>query len=399
MTTLLIIEPDLSGHRAGYVCWIAQAAIKAGLRIQLATFESFSTHPLLISLRSEAGNALKLVSLEGTLRTDFGGAVSALMEREFYFRGLMGTCYEMSCRIETPDRVLVPFLDYCANAIALMGSPFCNTPWMGIVMRQEFHLAPMGIIGPEKKGLWLKKLLFLRLMSSKTLRGIFTIDEALHLFMQETQPKRSVRLHYLPDPAEVVGTLSKEEARNVLGIPRSVTLLLLYGVIYGRKGFDSLLRVVNENRSLADVHVLLAGQQADDCKDFIDSAEMRNMTESGRLHQLGRFLSSDEEYLAFKASDIIWVGYRGHYTMSGVMVQAGQMGLPVIACREGLLGWTVANNKTGVVVDVNKLDDVYEGISKLVRDTAFAVECGQNGKNRFVRHTVADFSSRILDAL
>ena len=54
---------------------------------------------------------------------------------------------------------------------------------------------------------------------------------------------------------------------------------------------------------------------------------------------MNRYLNMDEENMVFSAADVVWLGYQGHYHMSGVLVQAGVMGLPVVASDEGLMAF------------------------------------------------------------
>ena len=79
---------------------------------------------------------------------------------------------------------------------------------------------------------------------------------------------------------------------------------------------------------------------------LLKSRKGSQLTMSERLHQINKFLSDEEEYLVFKASDIVWLGYREHYTMSGVIIQACRMGLPVISCKEGVVGWLTKKKTT-----------------------------------------------------
>jgi hypothetical protein len=47
----------------------------------------------------------------------------------------------------------------------------------------------------------------------------------------------------------------------------------------------------------------------------------------------------------------VWLGYKGHYGMSGVLVQAYRFNKPVIATADGLIGWFCRDGELGPVVD------------------------------------------------
>ena len=114
---------------------------------------------------------------------------------------------------------------------------------------------------------------------------------------------------------------------------------------------------------------------------------------------MNRFISEEEEYLVFKASDIIWIGYREHYTMSGVIVQAGRMGKPTIACKEGVIGWLTKKNKLGAVIDGPYEKEISEAVEQLMSNR-FGLDKFQESAMRFFSgHTIDNFKKTIFEAL
>ena len=68
-------------------------------------------------------------------------------------------------------------------------------------------------------------------------------------------------------------------------------------------------------------------------------AEIRQYFAQGRIHEVNRYVSPDEEQRAFAAADVAWLRYEGFYQMSGVLVKAVKANLELELPDDGLLGW------------------------------------------------------------
>jgi len=400
MNNLLIIEPHMNGHHGVYLRWIVQGAVERNIRVFLGTFEDSVTHPFFKKILKECQDALEIITLP-TPDIDYmkDRSTGGLVRRELAYQKLFRQFYNKARRIFQPDFVFFPYLDYCTYAIAILGSPFGCTPWAGIVMRPSFHYKKMGIIGPNSRLLWFKKILFYRLVQQKSLCALFAIDPTLDMYIKDKLPSGTEKLHYLPDPANFNGNISKDDSRKAIKVPQDAVLVLVYGAISLRKGIDALLNTVSLQEALSNVHILLAGKQEPEIQSLLKSHNVKQLLMSERLHQMNKFISEEEEYLVFKASDIVWLGYREHYTMSGVIVQAGRMGLPVIACKEGVIGWLTNENKLGVVIDVLYEKDISEAVKQLMVNRSMVTKYGESGKRYFSGHTVEQFVKTIFDAL
>jgi glycosyltransferase involved in cell wall biosynthesis len=400
MKNVLIIEPHMSGHHGVYLRWIVRGALERDFRVLIGTFEDSLTNPLFKIILQEFQDVLEIITLP-TPAIDYmkDTSTGGLLRRELVYRKMFRKFYNKALRSFQLDRVFIPYLDYCTYAIAILGSPFGHTPWAGIVMRSAFHYKEMGIIGPNSRLLWSKKILFFRLLKQKSLRAMFTIDPTLDMYIKDKLPASAEKLHYLPDPADFDGNISKDAARQVLQIPQDAVVVLVYGTISLRKGIDALLTTVANQKALSNVHILLAGRQEPKEESLLQSTAAGQLLMSARLHQMNRFISDEDEYIVFKASDIVWLGYSGHYTMSGVIVQAGRMRLPVVACKEGVIGWLAKEHGLGIVIDGLNEKDISESVQKLMVSNSICIKYGESGKRHFCGHTVEQFVKTIFDAL
>jgi len=398
LAKLLLIEPHASGHRAVYAARLVRAAIARGDTVALATLESSASHPLFQALAVEAAEQFRLIGMAVAKRAP-ANSVPGRIRAEFAYHRLFARMYRECLQHFRPDCVLVCYLDYCANAIALLGSPFADVPWAGITMRQSFHHADMGVVTPANATHGIKKRLFLRLLGQRTLLAVFTIDPTLPEWLARAAPEKLTKLTFVPDPAELSGELTHTEARSRFGIGRDAVVILVYGSIDTRKGIDVLFHAMTRIDGDHDIHVLLAGVQTDRAVRCLDTEAGRTLLRAGRLHQCNEFLSGTDEYAAFKAADIVWLGYLEHYGMSGVMVQAGHMALPVIACNTGLIGWITAKSDCGIVVDTGAVAELSSSLQQLAADRALRERYGRNARTSFASHTINNFTDRILDTL
>ena len=368
MKNLLVIELNMGGHYGVYLRRIVRGALERDYRVFIGTFEDNQGHPLFKSILDEGQGTLEVITLP-TPTTDYmsNTGTGGLLCRELAYRKLFRRFYHKTLQRARPDFVFLPFLDYCVYAIGLLGSPFGHTPWAGLAMRPAFHFKKMGIIGPRSLLLLPKQLLFLRMLQQKNFRALFTFDPSLYEYLKNKSSSCAEKVYYLRDPAEFEGDLRKEDARTLLQIPKEAVVILAYGTINYRKWVGILLSVAADPDFPSTVHILLAGQQGPDAERLLRSNLGERLMSSGRLHEINKFLADEVEYMVFKASDIAWLGYCGHYTMSGgILVQAGRMGLPAIACKEGLIGWFAKKYDIGVVIKNFNEKGIIEALQKLV---------------------------------
>jgi glycosyltransferase involved in cell wall biosynthesis len=298
-----------------------------------------------------------------------------------------------------PDFVLVPFIDRSDKAIGLIGSPFGRLPWGALTMQLKFHLGEMGALRPPRRSDSVMKWLYARLLNARNLVAVFTIDELQAAYTQKYLPKTAGKLHYLVDPVEMHGTISKKEARLKLGIPDDDSMVLLvFGIIDLRKGLATLVQAINSSTFPKNIRVLIAGPQWKDAQDALGTLS-EAINQSGRVIQINKFLMGDDEYEIFKASDIVWIGYNEFYGMSDVMIQAAKVGLPIIACKSGLVGWMTKTYGAGVVVDQTDPEDITQAVTRLACDKKYYDSLVVKAAELAATHSVEKFSSDLIDAV
>ncbi len=383
-----------------YVRWFSRGAVDRGYKVWLATSVRCLEHPAYLALQAECEDRLRTVTLaEDKAKSDARGVLDST-KMQIHYRRLFGECYRRLSRDERPDYVFIPYLDYCAYAMALFGSPFRSAPWGGLVITPTFHLRKNDIGEPDSLLQRIKEKAFLRLLRDRSLRAVFTFDETLIQHVRQSRrPELANRLRFLPEPAELRGPHSPESARRALGIPADAIVVLVYGVLDLSKGIDALLASTKDDQFPEGISILLVGPQDAEVRRLLASPQAKILRETRRLYEFDKFVHGEDEHAVFQAADLVWVGYRRQYISSGVLIQAAMAGLPVVACDEGLIGWLTRRHDLGIIVRVDDTRAVAGAISRLARNRELSARFGENGRRFSKVHDVAHFSRAVGEEL
>ncbi|RAR61706.1 glycosyltransferase involved in cell wall biosynthesis [Paraburkholderia unamae] len=390
---IAIIEPNLTGHRWRYVEWISQACVEAGHRCLIITDTEFATHPFAQRVVSAARPDVRLVPLD--LHTVPPGpqyAMSVYMRfRAFYARAL-----EQVSRTERVRLVVAPYADYFFYTLGGLGSPFGDTPWIAIVMGMTFHHANFGLRTPRRPLVDLaKSALFRRAMRARGLRTLFTIDPTLPDWFAGTKPRHAAPLDYVADPFPEIEGVDPQLARARLGLDAHSRYLLVYGAISERKGIRELLP------ALAHKHdapcLVIAGEQEEYTRAFINE-HAPQLTHAPVIFD--QFVSEDMERDLFSACDAVWLGYKQHYGMSGVLVQAYRFGKPVVASADGLIGWYCRDGAMGPLIDDLEPATISRALEALARRWNEGAPVMQaSGEHLLSRNTLDQFKRTLQAAM
>jgi len=391
---ILLLELNLNGHHSVYLEKISEAFLQTGCIVTVVVSLKEKDHPALTRLTEqfcESFNVVLLNELDSlkALQSKFGN-----MGREINaWRVFQKTCKTINANKKV-DFVLLPYADYCLNAIGLLGSPFGDIAWSGICMRPTFHFKACGVIAPTHKTLHVKRFLFMRVLHIKTLSQLFSIDELLAGYIQERQPKLANKLTYLPDPADPPLNLDTAGLRQRYNIPQNAKVILIYGAIDDRKGLFNLLDTLESSKGLGDWHALVVGRQSATVREAFSTTRWTNLKQANRIHAMDEFVTDEVEHHVLAMCDVVWVAYAGHYTMSGVLVRAGMYCKPVIACEDGLIGWYARTKGVGVTFEdeCQTLVEVIMGFNNVMS----ALKMGERGSIQFGKNTWINAINSVL---
>lgn len=353
--------------------WMAEGLAKEGFNVKVVTSEEASVRPAMRELEKYADkkipgviNLIKLpVQGMPSLRENVGSIDLAL--REVAYWRLFRTWYKHPDVQSCKGVFFLPYLDYCLYAAGLLGSPFGVSPWGGLVMRPTFHYRSMKVAAPKGRLSEIKKRLFFRVLRNKYLSYILTNDQTLTIYCSSTK-RRVSKPTYFPDPAVLNAVPKKAFAKRKLKIRPEQKNILLYGAITSRKGVYELLKAASDPRFPRYVDVVLAGEVLEGkIRQLLKETWVQELVEAGRIRVIDEIIESEDEAALFAAVDVIWLGYIGHYNSSGVLAQAVAAERPVLACKEGLLGWQTETYALGKTVDPSKTLEVIAAIEQLLK--------------------------------
>lgn len=358
---IAIIEPNFSGHRWRYAEWIAKACVEAGERCVIVTDHAYESHPLSRRIASNGDPDLRIAPLD--LRAQTPGL---LRGHSVYarFHSLFSHAFADVNR-EWPVRlVIVPYADYFFYTLGLFGSPFGSTEWIGLVMGATFHHSQVGVRTPRRPLVdQTKRLLFARGMRVHGLRKLLTIDPTLPgWFAHSRAARHAAPLEYVADPFPDTPVEDRQCARERLGLDPHARYLLVYGAISERKGIRELVQALAHDVDAPTL--LIAGEQDAETHAFLN-AHLPQLAHAPVV--LDRFISEDTERALFSACDAVWLGYKHHYGMSGVLVQAYRFGKPVIATADGLIGWFCRDGQLGPRIDDLSRASIAQALGALAR--------------------------------
>lgn len=391
---ILIIEAALTGHHSGYLEQIATAYIEASHSVTVTVLQQDGAHPVIDRLKIRFGGAFKAVLLddvkfEAALHSRFGEP-----GRELALRRTFGQAYRIVHKTKPVDYVFLPYIDYCLYALGLLGSPFGRTQWGGICMRPSFHYSEFDVVAPAPKMAAVKRQLFLNLLKINSLKYIYTIDELLHRYVVNKNLKLANKIVYLPDPVEVIGAETYYSSRKKLDLKCNDKVILVYGSLDERKGLNELTDFLIKNPSLHSVHLLVAGAVTESFKLCEGFKNILQLVKDGRCLLIDKYVDKLEEQCFFSASDIVWLGYKNHYSMSGVLVLAVKFSKPLIACNEGLIGWYAKIVDNGIIIDIKKEEQLKSAINTLCAMPTSKIK--SKNKKIFELHKWSHFTELIL---
>jgi glycosyltransferase involved in cell wall biosynthesis len=391
---VLIAGAEAASHHMLHVRLIAREALRRGRRVVLATTEESLRHPAGKAVVEEFSGALEVVRMPkvGPDRPGHEPLVELADQREQL------ACFQKAVDEVRPDAVYLVDLDSVCRASAEARRPFAGIPWSGMLIRFTFHRAAMKISCGGDVSDW-EEAVLKSLLAQEDLRAVATIDESLAGYARTHLPSVGEKLRWVPDTCDMEAVPDRAEARRALGIPEGLNLLLVHGELTARKNVGMAIEAVATCDALRETGVLLSGKQDADVRRQLSSPHADHLRAQRRLWEVDRFLVGSEQEACFAAADAVWVCYRDFFGMSAVLVQAGRAERPVVACRDGLIGWLANRHELGPVVESSIRDAVQNALVQVMHDSEARARYAANGAAMAKRHAEPGFGTWICHLL
>jgi glycosyltransferase involved in cell wall biosynthesis len=285
-----------------------------------------------------------------------------LLSNQYQYYSSIKKCYNKVYQIDKPDFIYMVNLDHFDKILSLLGTPFKDTSYSGMLMNPKFHRMPMKI-GQESRFDKLYFYLFKNLCKQKYLKNIMIVDQVFDEYLAKLKINLFSKRVLINEPVDLKGFDTRNFAREKLGINESDFVILVYGSLSLRKGLRELLNSFYE-LNIVNIKIIIAGKINNDIVDLFQDTRFFKKIELKSILFFPGFQDDESQYRFFKASDTVWLGYiHGFSGSSGVIYQAATMGLPVLASNYGLIGWLVSKYKIGLKFDTFNYAQIREAIT------------------------------------
>jgi glycosyltransferase involved in cell wall biosynthesis len=167
--------------------------------------------------------------------------------------------------------------------------------------------------------------------------------------------------------------------RVELGIGESQVVVSFVGQIRENKGIDAFLRVAHAIDN-PDVRFLVAGE----CRDA------KRYAGAYDVERLRREIGGDERILyigyrrdvenVFRTSDVLVVPSRWGEPFGLINIEAGAVGIPVVATRDGGIPEVIRDGDTGLLVDVGDDEALIAAVRRLVESPELRARMGRRAR-------------------
>lgn len=181
----------------------------------------------------------------------------------------------------------------------------------------------------------------------KSCDGFVTMSNSVYKDLNKIAPDKPAKLTVHPLYDQFGPPLSKEIAREKLGLNAHDKIILFFGFIRPYKGLDLLLAAMQDPRlQLMDIKLLIAGEFYENESRYHQLIQTYQLTDRVILHT--NFIPDHEVGIYLSAADVVVQPYKTA-TQSGVTPLAYHYEKPMIVTNVGGLPEMVPHEKAGLV--------------------------------------------------
>ncbi|MGH7774565.1 MAG: glycosyltransferase family 4 protein [Candidatus Binatia bacterium] len=177
--------------------------------------------------------------------------------------------------------------------------------------------------------------------------------------------------------------ISKEAAREKLGILPEKKVLLFFGLIRRYKGLEHLVEAFKEVKtSIRNVTLLIVGQIHDADAKVLEyySRLIAELDKRDDVMSINEYIPFENVGCYFSASDVVVLPYIKTY-QSGVLLSAYAAGRPVVVTDTGGLSEVVVDGKSGFVVPPQNTRALAQAIIRIIKNSNKLEEMSRYAKD------------------
>ena len=212
----------------------------------------------------------------------------------------------------------------------------------------------------------------------QTILTKYAFGKARYFIVHSSQDRRDleslksdaiVRQGYHPTYSEFGSwsSISREEAREKLGLPQDANVVLFFGLIRKYKGLHHLIDAMTMLPDHLKCRLVIAGEFYDDKGPYLSKIAKDGLSE--KVQVVDEYIPNEQVSMYFRAANVVALPYVSA-TQSGIVQIAFGLGTPVITTNVGGLPEVVDNGKTGYIVDAEKPQQLAEAIARYFESNA-----------------------------
>lgn len=186
--------------------------------------------------------------------------------------------------------------------------------------------------------------------------------------LKQLLKRMNIPIHCLPHPPfdEWASALpSRQQARQILGLPETQPILLFFGLVRPYKGLADLLHALARVRIELPARLIVAGEFWEDASVYHRLVHDLALEDAVVFHS--RYIPDEDAPSFFAAADVVVLPYH-HVSQSGIVALAHGLGRPIIATRVGGLPEMIAEGRTGLLVPPGDPEALANAILRFYRE-------------------------------
>jgi len=236
----------------------------------------------------------------------------------------------------------------------------------------------------------LEKTFHFKTIYFKNIYKVIVLGNTTKFFFQKIHKVDEQKIEILPlaiFPEDYTIKESREKLRRKYNISDKTFLILSVGWHVSRKKFDLVIRaikIIKEKRPNSDIKYFSVGKGT-------STKYLKNLTKELKLEDTVKFFGECANIIRnelYKLADIfVMPSITTNDSIEGfglVFLEANYYKVPVIGSYSGGIRDAVKNNKSGLLVKPNNLEDLIEKILYLYDNEEIRIEMGKHGYDRVI---------------
>jgi glycosyltransferase involved in cell wall biosynthesis len=299
-------------------------------------------------------------------------------------------------------QVLYMYFDSCQLPLAIGLKLPCACS--GIYFRPTFHYRLLPNYTPnwqERLQQLRERILLSRLLNHPQIQTLFCIDPLAVAAINRLS--KEVKAVDLADPIKVEAADRDRvsQFRQHLEIEPDRQVFLSFGRLSdARKGVMQLIKAVSllSPELCRKICLVFAGEPHGVGAEMLQSwLTPINQNLPVQIVTCYGYIPESEVQLYFQASDTILAPYQKHVGMSGILLLAAAAEKPVLSSSYGLMGEMVQRYGLGLAVDSTKPDEIAQGLTRLLLESADELCDRAKMKNFTEQNSAERFARSIFD--